>query len=366
MEVSNLVDRLLLLVGTADLDLPLSDFPRFSLEEVGFHRGVRPVNMIKASIVASQIAKRESLNIIHDSFATLAPLLLIKRRYPDIKFVVSQYANEEWRLHHVWNGIPLYRHLLSRGSWKMYVGRLGEKVVLPRTDRVVVQAPGLVPRILQSNRLNPSNVSVITNSVDHLIWAPAGSRPTRSASQPIRLLFVAPLGITRGAPAVLEAFSKMIRKGMHATLTLSGQEEPFSKGIVDAVIEREDLDRHIERRERLSKAELLEAFHTHDILLYQTINDGSPRTVLEAMASGIPIIASHHPGIDVMDPDGKAISFTHYGDIEAMVSLVEDYAKSPEAWHERAIQGRSIIEDLFTPRAVAKQYASMYEKLLSS
>jgi glycosyltransferase involved in cell wall biosynthesis len=166
---------------------------------------------------------------------------------------------------------------------------------------------------------------------------------------------------------MFEALRILKERNVPALLTMAGgpQWERFSGRYLESLLDQGDLRKSVKRVGRLSSDELLLAFHSHDLFLYQTMNDGSPRIVLEAMASGIPIIASHHPGIDVLDPGQKAIGFTEYGDAAKIADLIEDYMSNHVPWWERAAEGRRIVETRFTKVVGAAQYVDLYDRLLS-
>ena len=367
MEVSRGVERLVLLVGVADAGLDASGYNHFRLVEVGFRRGLRPLNMLRSRVLAARLIRSESINVVHDTFCTLLPLLFAKRRYRGVRFCASTFVDMAWRLRYVWGDTPLWRKLRSRGKLTMYVNRLLERMWVARADRVIVQAPGLVPRLLESNRIPESRVAVVTNNVDVNRWAPADrAREARSQSGPLRMLFLGGIGPTRGAPAMLETVKLLTDRGVPATLTVAGSWEMDAETGFRSSTRRLGIEDRVSVAGRLSPEGVLEAFRSHDVFLYQTINDGSPRIVLEAMASGMAIIASHHPGIDVLDPEGHAISFTDFGDAEHMAELAAGFCEHPERLQKKGRKAREIAVERFNSRAVAGQYVDFYGRILSA
>ena len=112
--------------------------------------------------------------------------------------------------------------------------------------------------------------------------------------------------------------------------------------------------------------DLLKAHQEHDIFLYQSDYDGSPRSVIEALSSGIPAIIAHHPGTDVLDPEGKYIAFTDYSDVDTILKNIEDYIANPAKWIKRAETGRNIIIENFSTKVVAKKYFEFYQSHLKT
>ena len=88
--------------------------------------------------------------------------------------------------------------------------------------------------------------------------------------------------------------------------------------------------------------------------------------MLEAVSTGIPTIATRHPGIEVMDPEGHAISYAGHEDAEVVAELAADFVSNRPAWRERAEIGRQIMVVRFASQSVARQYAALYEELAAN
>jgi glycosyltransferase involved in cell wall biosynthesis len=64
-----------------------------------------------------------------------------------------------------------------------------------------------------------------------------------------------------------------------------------------------------------------------------------------------------------MDPEGRAISYAGHNDAEAVATLATDFLNNRQAWEEKAIAGRQIMEDRFSSANVAQQYLEFYQHL---
>ena len=84
-----------------------------------------------------------------------------------------------------------------------------------------------------------------------------------------------------------------------------------------------------------------------------------------AMAAGMAIIASHHPGIDVLDPEENASSFTRFGDSDHIAKLAAGFCEHRELLREKGRRAREIAVERFNSRAVAAQYVDFYSRVVS-
>ena len=113
----------------------------------------------------------------------------------------------------------------------------------------------------------------------------------------------------------------------------------------------------------MRREKLRDIYRDSDLFLCQTINEGSPRVVLEALACGLPVIASHHPGIDILDPEGDWIAFTDFADVSEITRIVQDLRNNPSAWAQRALIARAAVVERFSMPTVARQYVELYQQL---
>ena len=364
-EVAEEADRFVLLIGHDDGLADHPDRDRLDVEIASFGRGGRPANLWRANRTASRLIKGERINIVHDTFGNLLPLMHMKRRFPEVSFCTSLFNLIGWRAEHVWGGMPLHRLLRSRGGALMYVNRWVEHRTVNRADHVIVQAPGLIPRLREYADVPDERLNVVTNNVDTEFWRPPSKRIAYGDDhQELRLLYIGGIGPSRGGPAMLDMLASLVEKGIDAKLTIIGGWERYAENVIRKRVRELALGDRVSFPGRVSREGVRDAFYRNDLFVYQTINDGSPRIVLEAMASGIPILASHHPGTDVLDPDEEIISFTDYSDVPMMIGLAEKFIDDPRSFWVRAGLGRDTVIKKFSPVPVSRQYLDLYEKVL--
>jgi glycosyltransferase involved in cell wall biosynthesis len=100
-----------------------------------------------------------------------------------------------------------------------------------------------------------------------------------------------------------------------------------------------------------------------DLFVLSTRGDNLPVAVLEAMAAGLPVIASRTGGIPEQVVDGVTGALVPPGDVGALARAIEGLAAAPEvraaygrAAHERAVQ-------LFDSAEVARRMVKLYQRV---
>lgn len=111
------------------------------------------------------------------------------------------------------------------------------------------------------------------------------------------------------------------------------------------------------RKDRLS---LLRGF---DVFVLPSLLEGIPRCLMEAMAAGIPVIASDIPGCrDLIEPDSTGFLFPP-GDSERLLSLLQRL-DDPDLRDSLRIAARQRVVENFSAAAMAHQYTQLYSELL--
>jgi glycosyltransferase involved in cell wall biosynthesis len=120
------------------------------------------------------------------------------------------------------------------------------------------------------------------------------------------LLYVGYLQRRKGVDYLIRAFAEVCAGGVNARLVIvgEGEEKPSLQNLVSelALNDRISFKGHVPMGERLQGL-----FRKSDMYVFPTIaGEGTPRTVLEAMANSLPVIATNVCGIpDVID-DGRS------------------------------------------------------------
>ncbi|HYC14483.1 MAG TPA: glycosyltransferase family 4 protein, partial [Stellaceae bacterium] len=118
----------------------------------------------------------------------------------------------------------------------------------------------------------------------------------RGRAPALRLLYVGNLTQQKGLSYLFDAMRSL---GNAATLTLIGQKPtPHCAALEDALGRYEWMG-------VLSHAEVLEVMARHDLLVLPTLFDGFGLVILEAMAQGLPVIATPNSGAPDTIEEGK-------------------------------------------------------------
>ncbi len=111
--------------------------------------------------------------------------------------------------------------------------------------------------------------------------------------------------------------------------------------------------------------EMPERYREMDVLLMPTVREGFSLSVLEAMASGLPVVASNCSSLPEQIDDGKGGFLCPVGDVEAFADKINLLSDSPELRREMGEYNRFKVESHFTVQQMVKKYNELFEEILN-
>jgi starch synthase len=93
--------------------------------------------------------------------------------------------------------------------------------------------------------------------------------------------------------------------------------------------------------------------------------DGLPNVILEAMATGLPVVASGISGIPLAVEDGRTGLLVREGDADALFGALHRLLRDRDVAREMGERGREKAEAELTWDAVAARYREGYLSVLS-
>lgn len=229
--------------------------------------------------------------------------------------------------------------------------------VLRNALAVVANSPGL-GRL--SERSDPVPVVFIPNGVDTEFFKPSCSPP--KPAEGMRLLFAGRFQPQKNLFVLLDCFAKMVRASA----------KPLRLVLIGDGPQREDLQAHadqlgiadyLEWPGWLDKTAMREAYRQADVFLNPSLYEGMPNTVLEAMACGMPVIASRVMGNEDLVVNEKTGLLFDLSDPGGLVNAMLALSGDPEERGRMGVCAREIVCARYTWSAAAAQYAVLFEQV---
>ncbi|MGQ9797630.1 glycosyltransferase family 4 protein [Desulfosoma sp.] len=114
----------------------------------------------------------------------------------------------------------------------------------------------------------------------------------------------------------------------------------------------------------LNENMLLELYHQADALLLPSRLEGFGQVALEAMACGVPTIATRGSALTELIEDGVTGTLWSQNDIHAFVNAAKRLAGNPDLWPNMRIAARKCAKQNFSIHAMVDRYLGLYQLAL--
>jgi glycosyltransferase involved in cell wall biosynthesis len=261
----------------------------------------------------------------------------------------------------------------TRGLKRLALARLRalSREAAQGADRVVATDEATrdeVPRLLG---VDPAKVVVLPNGVDPDEIArltPADPRrraeeavPALAGASPV-LLSVGRLEPYKGVADVLGAALRLAESGRlpssWALVVVGGGAEP--------PVTAASLRGHVHFAGRVGDATLHALYASADVFVHATRYEGSSLVTLEAMAHGLPVVATRAGGIPDKVVDGETGRLVAPGSSAALADAIASLVADPARARAMGERGRARLLERFSSARLIGRTMALYEELLGS
>lgn len=183
--------------------------------------------------------------------------------------------------------------------------------------------------------LDPSRIKVIPPGVDLAMWRPVDRPPLDGRRA--RLLFVGSNFERKGGRVLLDALRSGLADRCELTIATGAGNVPDRPG--DGV-------RVVEGLSPNSTA-LRQLYAEADLFVLPTLQDCMPIAIIEAMASGLPIVSTRIGAIGEEVEHGRNGLLVSPGDVGALIGAVNGFLDDPARLRSAALGSRDRAERLF-------------------
>ena len=242
----------------------------------------------------------------------------------------------------------------------------------PFIARYVAVSADLESWLRERVGIAPAKVACIPNGIDIERYAgTAGSRelrPLLGAFAPPGTLVVVNVGRldpVKNQAGLIAAF-KLLCDGSPATaarLRLVVVGEGVCRDALETQIAR--LGLHDQVRLLGDRKDVPEILTECDVFALSSVAEGIPLTLLEAMAAGLPIVATRVGGVGEVVVDGVTGTLVEPGNPAALAQALRGYMEDALRRGQHGDAGRQRVEQRFSLAAMLAGYTSLYDEVLA-
>ncbi|MGH8182830.1 MAG: TIGR03088 family PEP-CTERM/XrtA system glycosyltransferase [Rhodanobacteraceae bacterium] len=256
-----------------------------------------------------------------------------------------------------------------RGESRKY--RRMRRWLLPFIDRYLAVSMDLQHWLTDAVGIPPSRVVCIPNGIDVKAFDPAarayGMRPLLGSFAPPGTLWIGTVGRldpVKDQAGLISAFSDLCEMlpDMRERLRLVVVGEGPQRHALESQIVRTGVSSQIcLLGKRMDVAALLAEF---DVFALSSIAEGMPGVVLEAMASGLPVVATAVGGVGEVVSAGVTGTLVPPGDPKALATALAGYVRDAALRTRQGKAGRERVEVCFSLQKMLSAYTALYDDLL--
>lgn len=265
---------------------------------------------------------------------------------------------------------PIYVAAERSALLRTPANELAQRIVYRGADAVTANSACVAEEIKARLGVSAARVHYLPNGIDLADWDARAARPAPIAREPgcLHLALVGGLRREKNHGLLLEALTRLAPPLRAATrVWMVGGETGGSEyaAFVRAAIVRRGLEDVV--RLVPETPEIPALLRVADAVVLPSLFEGFPNVLLEAMASGLPAVATAVGDVPGLIEEGVTGFLVPSGDAAALALALERlHALGPEARRAMGRAARAQVEARHRLEDVAARHLALYESLLSA
>jgi glycosyltransferase involved in cell wall biosynthesis len=298
----------------------------------GFKSAILAIAHFGESILLAAELKRRRIDHLHNHFANSGAT---------VGFLASRHANIPWSL--TIHGISEFDYpagltLPQKVSAARFVACVS---FFGRAQAMRLVDPALWPRL-----------HIVRCGIEPERLPPASAK----SDDKVRLIFVGRLSPEKGIAGLFEALaSTTSRADIHLTLVGDG---PL-RADLEEMVTRLELSAQVTFLGRLPEQQTLVEIANKDVLVLPSFMEGLPIVLMEALALGLPVIASRVAGIPDLVRDGETGLLFDPSNWTSLADAIDRLARDPALRRRLGENGPRRVAEEFSVRASAARITDL-------
>ncbi|QDU56445.1 glycosyltransferase [Aeoliella mucimassa] len=256
-------------------------------------------------------------------------------------------------------GVPVVCSALHSTGWPDGVGRLN-RLLTPLTDAFIAVAAPHGRHLIEGEKFPASKVVVIPNGVDTARFAPgAETNQLRSelgipATSPVGII-VAALRPEKNHELYLEVAARVTKQIPEAVFLVVGD----GPQRVQLKERAEQLELGDSVRFLGTRSDIPSLLNLADVNVLTSHNEANPVSILEAMSTGTPTVASNVGSVSESVVEGKTGYLAPAGDAEVLSERVLTLMNTPLLRQELGAAARQMVESRWSLEVMVEGYEQL-------
>ena len=304
---------------------------------------------------ANKFLKNGDYDIIIDNQSISYGMLKLQKHFPLIE-IIHHPITKDLKFELSQNNKFLYQ--LSRKRWHSFLKM--QKKVAPKLNKIITPSYNSKKDIVDDFKVADKNISVINNGLDTNIFRLIKKDNFKNNYQ---LITTASADVPlKGLDYTLYALSNLKKTYPEISLNIIGKLK--KNGHTERLIEKLDIKNNIRFHSGISKEDIVHLYSKSSIAIVSSLYEGFGYPVIEAMACGVPLIATKTASIpELVSDKALLVQPKNHDEIAAGINKIfNDY----EGYKKKAIANITYIKERFNWDVIALEYNKIISETITN
>ena len=251
----------------------------------------------------------------------------------------------------------LFRKPSLKALYQYIVQTRDEHALLNAVPRVIVDTAYVEDKLKVYGLKHVPEMHVIPQGIDEVFYG------IRCNPMSNIILCVGAIAPRKGHAYTIDMFNHLRAKGIDAKLRIIGS--LADKGYYNQLqqkISASPYTSDISLEANLHREELLKAYADAKLFVLHSREESQGIVFAEAMATGLPVVATKIGGIPYVVADGKSGLLCPYADVDAMTEMMEKLMKDDAMWQDYSAAAKEIAKG-YSWKDIAERIVRLYNAI---
>jgi glycosyltransferase involved in cell wall biosynthesis len=326
--------------------------------------------LAKGFRVACVTQMRRDINLINDTLALIALYRIIRRERPQIVCTHTAKAGAIGRTAAVLAGVPLIFHTFHGHAFKGYFSRpttliflMIERILARFTSRIVAISPSQLKELTEkyhvasAGRFQVVRLGFELESFFRLRRDVELKHRLGVAEEGILIGVVGRLVPIKNLAVALNIIKELAAKDKRFHLCFIG--DGPERSALAALRQTLNIEPHVHFTGWMRN--MMEVYAGIDLLLLTSLNEGTPVTIIEAMAADIPVISSRVGGIPDLITEGVSGFMFDLNEETAAVEKIRQLVEQKELRERITHNAREFVRENYCYTRMIREMDALYK-----
>ena len=234
-----------------------------------------------------------------------------------------------------------------------------EKYTAMLNSKILCNSAGLADFAL-SKGFPKTKIQVIPNSFDAGIFSYI--KREKPKNQVWKLLFLGRVSSQKGLPFLISGLQTLKENGIQFCLNIVGVAEVELKSELEVQITEAGLEEEIAFHDACAHHQVPEIMREYHLLVLPSLWEGMPNAVMEAFASGLPVVATDIPGTNELVKDGDTGLLAKPSNGASLAEKLQEAVENYDLCLDMTERANRMLLEKYNPKVIHNKYRDLYEK----